>query len=161
MPEPDVSKPENARVWRITRTVHTEHPLSGEGAARSGSRWNSRGVRIGYTSTSRPLAVLEMLVHVTRESVPEDVVLIPVDVPAALITELDSPPKSWNALPWSEPGRRAGDKWALEKRSLALLVPSVVLPAERNLLINPLHPDFSKVKLHAPEVHALDRRLLR
>jgi RES domain-containing protein len=45
--------------------------------------------------------------------------------------------------------------------SAALLVPSVVLPAERNLLINPLHPDFSKVKIHAPERHAIDRRLLR
>jgi RES domain-containing protein len=116
---------------------------------------------MGYTSTSRPLAVLEMLVHVTRESVPEDIVLIPVDVPAALITELETPPENWNALPFGDPGRRAGDKWAFEKKSVALLVPSAVLPAERNLLINPLHPDFSKLKIHAPELHAIDRRLLK
>jgi RES domain-containing protein len=149
------------RVWRITRSVHTAHPLSGEGAARSGSRWNSRGVRIGYTSTSRPLAVLEMLVHVTRESVPEDIVLIPIDVPAPLIAEMETPPENWNALPFSDPSRNAGDKWALEKKSVALLVPSVVLAAERNLLINPLHPDFSKLKVHPPELHAIDRRLLK
>ena len=153
--------PDDARVWRITRSIHTVNPLSGEGAARSGSRWNSRGVRVAYTSTSRPLAVLEMLVHVTRESVPDDIVLIPIDVPAALIAEMASPPPDWNALPWSDPSRDAGDKWAHDKRSVALLVPSVVLPAERNLLINPLHPDFRRVKLHAPEVHAIDRRLLR
>jgi RES domain-containing protein len=119
------------RVWRITRSVHAAHPLSGEGAARAGNRWNSKGVRIGYTSTSRPLAVLEML------------------------------PGNWNALLWSESGRAAGDRWARESQSAALLVPSVVLPAERNLLINPLHPEFSKVKIQAPERHAVDRRLLR
>lgn len=149
------------RVWRITRSVHAAHPLSGEGAARSGSRWNSRGVRIGYTSTSRPLAVLEMLVHVTRESIPQDIVLIPIDVPASLIAELETPPENWNALPWSGPGRNAGDQWVLEKKSAALLVPSVVLPAERNLLINPLHPDFARLKIHPPELHAIDRRLLK
>jgi RES domain-containing protein len=153
--------PDDVRVWRITRSAHTANPLSGEGAARSGSRWNSRGVRIGYTSTSRPLAVLEMLVHVTRESIPEDIVLIPIDVPVGLIAELHSPPENWNALPWSDPGRQAGDNWALEKRSVALLVPSVLLPVEKNLLINPLHPDFAKVRLHPPEFHPIDRRLLQ
>lgn len=149
------------RVWRITRSVHAAHPLSGEGAARAGNRWNSKGVRIGYTSTSRPLALLEMLVHVTRDCIPADIVLIPIEVPAAVIAELDSLPNNWNALPWSESGRAAGDRWAREKQSAALLVPSVVLPAERNLLINPLHPEFSKVKIQAPERHAVDRRLLR
>jgi RES domain-containing protein len=148
-------------VWRITRSVHAANPLSGEGAARAGNRWNSRGVRIGYTSTSRPLAVLEMLAHVTREGIPDDVVLIPIDVPPALIAELERPPQDWNALPFGYPGRQAGDQWAREKKSAALLVPSVVLPAERNLLVNPLHPDFSKVKIHAPEFQAIDRRLLR
>jgi RES domain-containing protein len=74
---------------------------------------------------------------------------------------LETPPKDWNAPPFGDPGGQAGDKWAREKKSAALLVPSVVLPAERNLLINPLHPDFLKVKIHAPERHAIDRRLLK
>jgi RES domain-containing protein len=149
------------RVWRITRSVHASHPLSGEGAARAGNRWNSRGVRIAYTSTSRPLAVLEMLVHVARESLPEDIVLIPIDVPGDLIGELETPPKNWNALPYSSQGRHSGDQWAHDKKSAALLVPSAVLPAEKNLLINPMHPEFSKVKIHMPERHAIDRRLLK
>lgn len=149
------------RVWRITRSVHAAYPLSGEGAARSGNRWNSRGVRIGYTSTSRPLAVLEMLVHVAQESLPEDIVLIPIDVPGDLIVELETPPNNWNALPYSSQGRHTGDRWAHDKKSAALLVPSAVLAAEQNLLINPLHPDFPKVKIHTPETHAIDRRLLK
>jgi RES domain-containing protein len=102
-----------------------------------------------------------MLVHVTRESMPEDVVLIPIDVPAALIAELGTPPKDWNALPFGDSGRDAGDKWVREKKSVALLVPSVVLPAENNLLINPLHADFSKLNIHGPETDPIDRRLLR
>lgn len=101
-------------VWGITRSVHAAHSLSGEGAARAGNRWNSKGVRIAYTSTSPPLVVLEMLVHVTRDCIPA-----------------------------------------------ALLVPAVVLPAEMNLLVNPLRPEFSKVKIQAPEHHAVDHRLLR
>ena len=101
-----------------------------------------------------------MLVHVTRDNVPEDILLIPIDVPASLITELESPPKDWNALPFGDPGRQAGDKWAREKKSAALLVPSVVLPAERNLLINPMHPEFTRVKIHPPEFQPIDRRLL-
>jgi RES domain-containing protein len=149
------------RVWRITRSVHAANPLSGEGAARAGNRWNSKGVRLGYTSTSRPLAVLEMLVHVTRDCIPEDIVLIRIEIPAELIAELDTLPKNWHALPWSEAGRSAGDRWAREKQSTALLVPSVVLPAENNLLINPLHPEFFKVEIQAPEPHAINRRLLR
>ena len=149
------------RVWRITRSVHAAYPLSGEGAARSGSRWNSRGVRIGYTSTSRPLAVLEMLVHVTRESVPPDILLIPIDVPDSLIAELETPPENWNALPWSGPGRTAGDQWALEKKSAALLVPSVVLPAERNLLINPLHPDSKAITAVKTRKWLYDPRLTK
>ena len=148
------------RVWRITRQVHIVGPLSGEGAARSGSRWNSKGVRIAYTSTSRPLAVLEMLVHVTRDSVPDDIVLVPVDVPPGLIEEMEHPPRHWNDVPESDPARHAGDRWVHEQNSVALLVPSVVMPAEKNLLLNPLHPEFAKVKIHPPETHPIDRRLL-
>jgi len=149
------------RVWRITRSVHAANPLSGEGAARAGSRWNSKGVRIAYTSTSRPLAVLEMLVHVTRDLIPEDIILLPIDVPVDLITEMEARPRHWNAWPFSESSRHAGDKWVRENRSTALLVPSVVLPAERNLLINPRHPEFVQVKVQAAETHPIDRRLLR
>jgi RES domain-containing protein len=88
-------------------------------------------------------------------------VLIPIDVPGDLIAELEALPENWNALPWSDSARNVGDDWAIARKSVALLVPSVVLPAERNLLINPLHPDFSKIKVLAPETNAIDRRLLK
>jgi RES domain-containing protein len=149
------------RAWRITREIYRAHAISGEGAARVGNRWNSPGVRIAYTSTSRPLAVLEMLVHVTRDTIPENLLILPINVPDSLVQEAAAFPRDWNALPYSASARRFGDRWAAERRSAALLVPSVVLPAERNLLINPVHPDYSKIAALAPERFQFDRRLLR
>ncbi len=147
------------RVWRITRAVHAANPLSGEGAARAGNRWNSVGVRMGYTSTSRPLTVLEMLVHVTRETVPLDILLIPIDVPDDLITELKPVPKQWNEVPFNSQARAAGDHWVSAMSSAGLLVPSAVLTAEQNLLINPLHPEFSRIRVLEGESNFLDLRL--
>ena len=148
------------RAWRITREIYRPHALSGEGAARVGNRWNSPGVRIAYTSTSRPLAVLEMLVHVTRDTIPENLLILPINVPDGLVREAEGLPRDWNALPYCASARRFGDRWAAERRSAALLVPSVVLPAERNLLINTMHPDYPKIAALAPERFQFDRRLL-
>ncbi len=146
-------------LWRVTRRVYCANPLTGEGAARAGNRWNSKGIRIAYTSTSRPLAVLEMLVHVTRETVPSDAVLLPIEVPDDLIAELRPLPAGWNQYPYNEKARETGDQWARERSSVGLLVPSAVMHAEKNLLINPAHPDFSKVRVLEPEEEALDPRL--
>lgn len=148
-------------LWRLTRTAYARDPLSGTGAARAGSRWNSPGVRIGYASTSRPLALLEMLVHVTRDSVPDDLILVPIELPEAVVATLDALPPDCNVLPFSMDARRTGDRWAAAKSSLALRVPSVVLPSESNVLVNPLHPAFPQVRIGPPEALSLDRRLFR
>lgn len=149
------------RLWRLTRAAHGAAPLSGQGAALAGGRWNSPGVRVAYTSTSRPLAVLEMLVHVTRDTVPPDMVLVPVDLPDRWIVEASAIPADWSDLPFSAGARGLGDQWVREARFLALMVPSVVLPAERNVLINPAHARIGRAVLRPPETFAFDRRLLR
>jgi RES domain-containing protein len=41
--------------------------------------------------------------------------------------------------------RRYGDAWQQSKRSLLLIVPSVVAREEQNILINPQHPEFAQV----------------
>ncbi|HEU5284376.1 MAG TPA: RES family NAD+ phosphorylase [Burkholderiales bacterium] len=149
------------RLWRLTRAAHAAAPLSGHGAAIAGGRWNSPGVRIAYTSTSRPLAVLEMLVHVTRDTIPPDMMLIPIDVPDRWIAQPERLPADWSNLPFSAAARKLGDSWVHGARSLALTVPSMVLPAERNVLINPEHPQMSRVRVLSPEPFVFDRRLLR
>jgi RES domain-containing protein len=149
------------RLWRLTRAAHAAAPLSGQGAAMAGGRWNSPGVRIAYLSTSRPLAVLEMLVHVTRDTVPPEMILLPVELPDRWIARTETLPPDWASLPFSAGARALGDAWVREARSLALVVPSVVLPAERNVLLNPSHPQMRRVRTLPPEPFAFDRRLLR
>ena len=149
------------RVWRLTRAPYASDPLSGRGAAIAGGRWNSPGTRIAYAATSRALAALEMLVHVTRDTVPPDMVLVPIDVPDRLVRGASGLPADWADLPYGPDAQRFGDRWAGEARSLALAVPSIVVPAERNLLINPRHRAFGRVRVGAPEPFAFDRRLLR
>lgn len=149
------------RVWRLTRARYASDPLSGRGAALAGGRWNSPGTRIGYAAASRALAALEMLVHVTRETVPPDMVFVPIDVPDRLVREASGLPADWADLPYGPDARRFGDRWAAEGRSLGLLVPSVVVPAERNALINPRHRAFGRARVGAPELFEFDRRLLR
>lgn len=115
---------------------------------------------MGYASTSRPLAVLEMLVHLKQIRTPLDAVLLPLEVPDELIAELpDALPEGWNDFPYSGNSQRAGDNWIQQGASLALLVPSAVLPLERNILINPDHSGFGKVRIGQPETNAFDRRL--
>ena len=149
------------RFWRLTRAAYVTAPLSGQGAAIAGGRWNSPGVRIAYASTSRPLALLEMLVHVTRETVPPDMTLVPIDIPDRWVAKPEALPADWSDLPFSAGARNLGDNWVHQARSVALIVPSVALPAERNVLINPAHPHLRRVRVLPPEPLAFDPRLLR
>ena len=149
------------RVWRLTRAAYASDPLSGRGAAIAGNRWNSPGTHVAYAATSRALAALEMLVHVTRETVPPDMVFVAVEVPGRLVREASGLPGDWADLPYGPNARRFGDRWAGAGRSLGLLVPSVVVPDERNLLINPRHRAFGRVRVGPVEPFAFDRRLLR
>ena len=149
------------RAWRLTRAVHASDPLSGRGAAIAGNRWNSPGTRVAYAATSRALAALEMLVHVTRETVPPDLVFVPIDLPDRLVAEATGIPGDWADLPYGPNARRFGDRWIAERGSLGLLVPSVVVPPERNVLINPQHRAIGRVGIGSVEAFAFDQRLIR
>lgn len=149
------------QAWRLTRRAYASDPLSGRGAAIAGNRWNSPGTRVAYAATSRALAALEMLVHVTRETVPPDLVFVPIELHGRLVREADGVPDDWADLPHGPKARQFGDRWVSEGRSLGLLVPSIVVPAERNLLINPRHRAFARVRIGPGEPFAFDRRLMR
>jgi RES domain-containing protein len=103
--------------------------------------------------------VLETLVHSTRGFYPVDAVLVPVDVPDEMVAAVPVLPKDWNQLPYSTGSRLIGDHWVRQGSSLAMLVPSAVLPAERNILVNPSHVLFDQIRVGEPEKHAFDRRL--
>lgn len=112
-----------------------------------------------YAASSRSLAVLEMLVHLTRERLPSSAVLIPIEIPNELIADVPDLPDGWNDYPHRRETQWTGDRFVAEARSLAMFVPSAIIPAERNIVINPNHARSGEIRVGEAEPHALDRRL--
>ena len=67
-------------------------------------------------------------------------------------------PAGWNAYPVPISITRLGDRWLTDGKILLLKVPSVIVPSEYNVIINPAHPDFNKIKITATEKLAIDKR---
>jgi len=57
--------------------------------------------------------------------------------------------------------RGKGKTWIEEKQSLVLKMPSSVVHHDNNFVINPLHPDFSSLKIGQPQALQIDPRLAR
>ena len=149
------------RVYRISRPEYVATALLGNGAALAPGRWNSRGVRLAYTASSVSLAMLEILVHVNREDVPEGRRMLAYEIPDAALAELPPNrwPRGWDKLPYSDAVRRVGDGFVRDGRQLALRVPSAVARGEFNVLVNPAHPQFGQIRLLADDPLALAPRL--
>jgi RES domain-containing protein len=149
------------RVWRIARQRYLS--LDGEGARLNGGRWNSEGIPVVYASSTLSLAALEYLVHVDVEDVPADLCALKLDVPddaPVEAVEVSSLPDDWNRVEDHPDCLARGDDWARRGAALALRVPSAVIPAETNVLLNPRHPDMARVRVVSIETFAFDRRLL-
>ncbi len=150
------------RLWRIARAKFQQ--LDGEGARLNGGRWNSEGRALVYASTSAPLAVLELLVHVDVEDLPDDLVITKIDVPEDVQVTGVSPdelPDGWNSTPDHPACVGLGDEWLAASATLLLRVPSAVMPAETNVLINPEHSDVERVNIVVRHPFSFDPRLLR
>lgn len=149
-------------VWRLVTARFADTAFSGEGARLYGGRWNRKGRPMVYTAGSQSLAVLEMLVQ--DEPLRARYVMIPATLPKGLkIERIEVPdlPADWRDPALREALRDLGGEW-LDRRSGAVLaVPSAVIPAETNYLLNPLHQGFGGVEIGPPQVFATDPRLLR
>ncbi len=159
--------PDRITAWRITQARYVEAratggAMSGEGARRYGGRWNNRGTAVAYTAGTRSLALLEILVHTESTHLLGRYVLIPVTFDAHLVEtlEADTLPDDWRSHPAPASTQTLGDAWAREQRTAVLRVPSVILPAEPNYLINPLHGDFGALAIGEPERLDVDQRLM-
>jgi RES domain-containing protein len=147
-------------VWRITTRRFASQAFSGEGARLFGGRWNRVGQAVIYTAESRSLALLEM--RVQDEPLRAHYILIPAFLPEAVSIETlggNALPKDWRTPAAREALQSMGSEWLRQLRSCVLAVPSSVMPAELNFLINPLHPDFKHVALGDPEMLETDMRL--
>ncbi len=135
-------------VFRLTRRKYAE-TLNGKGAAKFGNRWNSKGVEIIYTAESRALAMAEILVHVSLVTLPKDYVMIIFEIPEgckAKILNAEDLPANWNKNPHITATQKIGDNFVEDLKFLLLKVPSAVVKGDFNVLINPHHADFSKIR---------------
>lgn len=144
-------------VYRLVRGERTREALSGEGARLYGGRWNPPGAAVVYASASRALAILETFVHVSLEARSMRFVLCTIELPArARLTRHDSerPPRAFGA------SQEIGRRWLDGGRTLALVVPSVVVPHETNYVLNVSHAQFGRLVV-SQEHFSFDDRLWR
>ena len=155
------------RIWRIATEGPTWRPddLSGMGAARDPGRWNSLGFPVVYASSSIALACLETLVHITGD-LPLPLVrwLVAIEIPAEQwqlrTTLMEGAPAGWNSEPAQASSKGWGERWLVSQSSLIAEVPSVIVPEEGNLLINPLHSSCSELKATVVRRWTYDSRLI-
>jgi RES domain-containing protein len=147
--------------FRIAKARHARDAFDGEGAHRYGGRWNGPGTPLLYTSASRALAVLELLVHLQASELLATYVLIEATFDAALVERLEPVrlPRNRRAFPSRVGLQEIGDRWTAERRSAVLEVLSAVVPAESNFLLNPLHRDFAKIAVGGSNRFEFDSRL--
>lgn len=138
--------------------------LSGHGAFLVGGRWTLAGTYALYTALNRALAYVEYYVHqFERNTWPKDLRMAVIEIPdehADYVTlDLKKLPKTWTALPYNHQIQKIGSE-LFSQGKLGVFVPSVVVKGERNLILNPLHPDFKKkIKIREIEEFNLDERL--
>ncbi len=146
---------------RAFRIADRRYPvLDGEGAKIAGGRWNSPGRPVVYAAETFAGSMLEVLIHTNRLKMPKNRVFVELSIEDNLISSAaaeDVP--GWNAADQIA-SRAFGDDWLKSGRSLSLLVPNLATRGvERNMLINPLHLDFSRIIMSNPKEMNWDARL--
>lgn len=155
-------------VWRIAQDTkdYEAHDLSGKGAEITGGRWNHKGTPLVYTSENRALAGLETIMHLNSAGLPFNRYLVEVLIPddawqAATVLTTSSAPVGWDAEPAGKTAADFAHRWVQDRSTLLLIVPSVVVPDETNILINPVHPEMGKVTARKVRRWLYDPRLVR
>ncbi len=147
-------------AWRLTKTRYLATAWDGEGAKRSGGRWNSIGTAVVYASAALSLSLTETLVHIPAGVLPA-YTAIPITFDDSLVSVLypEDVPTDWSRDPPPASTQAIGDAWVSGARSAVLRVPSVVVPVEFNYMFNPSHADFAKAQIGTPMSFPFDRRL--
>ncbi len=149
-------------LWRLFPGRFRDSAFTGVGGLYAARRWNHLGTPMVYTATSRALAAMEFFVNLEPNDAPDDLLMAEASLPDELIESLDINllPRGWRGLN-NQACRDFGSGWAASLRSLALQVPSAVVEGDWNVLLNPKHPEFAKVRIGAAKPFHFDERLFR
>ncbi|ANC39600.1 RES family NAD+ phosphorylase [Hafnia alvei] len=148
--------------YRIVKTKFANSAFTGQGAKQFGGRWNRMGSPMVYLASSISLAMLECLVHLESARLTEFYSLFSIEIDDRDISSLDVSvlPAQWRQDEISSVTADMGSQWIASKVSVGLRVPSVIVPQENNLLLNPQHPKFERYLTTVAEIpHAFDERL--
>ncbi len=147
-------------LYRLCKCVYADD-LSGNGARLYGGRWNSEGRAMLYTASSRSLAVLEALVHLSPTNMPDDFCMLTIEAPDDYtILDVETLPKDWREYPEKQILKQTGNSFLKEAKHLLLQVPSALVSEEFNYLLNPMHPKATAVKIISKKSFSFDERLL-
>jgi RES domain-containing protein len=149
------------RIYRVFDRAYRALAMTGEGAASTGGRWNSKGIEVVYASDSLALALLEMMAN-ARRKIPPGKVYVTIDIPDDVRVDslrTQDLPARWTVAPAPRRLAEIGDDWIRRKKTLALLVPSAIVPVEHNVLLNPAHADFKRLAIGSPQRIPVDPRL--
>jgi RES domain-containing protein len=155
-------------VWRIapdTRDYGADD-LSGRGAERTGGRWNRKGNAVLYGSATIALACLETLVHLSgSDPLPLNRYLVRIAIPPSAwrsrIVLAPTEHVGWDSEPPGLISIEWGKDWLATVKSLIAEVPSVIVPEESNILINPRHRDAKGLRARKVRRWTYDPRLQR
>ena len=148
-------------VYRLCKSAWKDD-LSGHGAEISGGRWNSKGIAIFYTSSSRALCVAEIAVHTPIGCLPSDFYMVEIGIPpSSKITEVleDELPLNWQSFDFRHLTQNIGDNFIKENKTLVLKVPSAVVQGDYNYLINPINEAKNTISIIKFEAFRFDKRL--
>lgn len=147
-------------LYRLAKDQYI-HDLTGQGARLYGGRWNEKGTAMLYTSEHSSLALLELIVHTPHNLLPEAISLLKLFIPDDLtILTLNEKqlPVNWRQYPTPDSLGEIGTKWIQEGKTAGLRVPSVLVPDEWNILLNPASQDFEKITIQSVHPFQIDSR---
>ena len=149
------------RAYRIVKKRHILTAFTGEGARAYGGRWNFAGIPMVYAAHTRALAALESLGHFGGAERRLQFVTFEIDIPdrLAIHVRAEELPRDWRSEEPHPSTQALGSEWQREGRSAVLVVPSVHVPQESCVLVNPEHPDTDKILISYPEPFTFDARL--
>ena len=152
-------------AWRIDKASRKKQDsFSGMGAHLTPGRWNSLGTALVYTASSLSLAALEKFIHLGEDGGAISFVSYTIEIPdtiASLRLDETEFPRDWREVPAPRSTQKIGDDWFIGMKSAVLIVPSTVTPGEWNLLLNPAHADFRKIKIADGTAYSFDSRMWR
>jgi len=150
-----------AKFYRLVQQQWAASVRNGEGARLYGGRWNPVGLPAVYLAGSRALAALEVVVHAPRQVLRMEWSLFEVEIPDEWIESSAhlKLPADWQHRPDSLGAQALGGEWLKRGKGVALQLPSVIIPEEAVILVNPMHPDAPKLGWSDGRVFRFDERL--